>query len=179
MSTAKLKSSALKPSKAAAARTTTNAKAPKATVAFRATSGSSGAALETLRVRGKGAGKTVSKSTGSVSHKAPFSDRLLRALGPLFEVNITDARTQMPKMIRSSVGGKVFLIGNAKSTDSPPAVLIGMAELERVVQEAAKPAPGRTLGDVLASLPFSGMELRPLRSEPLPGDSLPMAHLPR
>ena len=96
----------------------------------------------------------------------------------MVEVNITDARTQMPKMIRSSVGGKVYLNGNAKSGNAPPAVLIGMAELERVVQEAAKPAPNRTLGEVLASLPFSGMELRPLRAKPLPNDGLPMARLP-
>ena len=123
--------------------------------------------------------KTTHKMATTAFSKALFSDRLLSALGPLFEVNITDARTQMPKMIRSSVGGKVYLIGNPKSADSPPAVLIGMAELERVVQEVAKLAPSRTMGEVLASLPFSGMELRPLRAQPLPNDGLPMAHLPR
>ena len=170
MSTAKPKSLTRKPAKAAAARATTKAKT---------TTGASGVLLGAVLLRSKVSRKTTHKIAANASCKDRLSDRLLSALGPLIEVNITDARTQMPKIIRSCVGGKVYLIGNAKSADSPRAVLIGMAELERVVKEAAKPVPSRTFGELRASLPFSGMELRPLRAEPLPNDGLPMVHLPR
>lgn len=37
---------------------------------------------------------------------------------------------------------------------------------------------GRTMGEVRASLPFSDVNLKPLRAEPLPGDGLPTVHLP-
>ena len=170
MSTAKLKSPTLKPAKAAAARTATTART--ATVAPGALSG---AAL----LGGKASRKTTRKAATNTFGKPRLSDRLLNALGPLFEVNITDGRTQMPKMIRSCVGGKVYLIGNANGADSPPAVLIGIAELERVVKEVAKPVPSRTFGELRASLPFSGMKLRPLLAEPLANDGLPVAVLPR
>ena len=128
---------------------------------------------------GKASRKTTRKAATNTFGKPRLSDRLLNALGPLFEVNITDGRTQMPKMIRSCVGGKVYLIGNANGADSPPAVLIGIAELERVVKEVAKPVPSRTFGELRASLPFSGMKLRPLLAEPLVNDGLPVAVLPR
>jgi len=61
---------------------------------------------------GKVSRKTTQKIATDAFYKARLSDRLLSALGPLFEVNITDARTQLPKMIRSSVGRKVYLIGH-------------------------------------------------------------------
>lgn len=164
MNTAKLKPSAPKPIKAAATRVS---RAPKASAALGPAKPPSGT-LPGVVLLG-----------GNALHKARLSDRLLNALGPMFEVNITNARTQMPKMIKSSVGGKVFVIGNAKSADSPPAVLIGMAELERVVQEAAKPAPSRTLGEILDSLPYSGMDLRSPRVEALPGGGLPTVRIPK
>ena len=130
-------------------------------------------------VRATTTAKTTQEMAANAFCKDRLSDRLLGALGPLVEVNITDARTKIPKMMRSCVGGKVYLIGNAKSADSPRAVLIGLVELERVVKEAAKPVSSRTFGELRASLPFSGMELRPLLAEPLPNDGLPMVHLPR
>lgn len=175
MSNAKLKSPTAKPAKAAAAAgRTTTARAP---------SPSSRTAPAGILLQDKSTRKSPPKRPHPVAapafHRVRISERLLSALGPMSEVNITDARAQMPKLIRSSVSGRVYLIGNAKSADSPPAVLIGMAELERVVREAAQPAPGRTLGEVLASLPFSGMKLKPLRAQPLPDDGLPVAHLPR
>ena len=169
MSAAKLKSPALKPAKAVAAR------APTAGTANVASGVLPAAAL----LGGKAPRKTTRRTIANAFGKPRLSDRLLSALGPLSEVNITDARAQMPKMIRSSVGGKVFLIGNAKNADSPPAVLIGMAELERVVKEVAKPVSGRTFGELRASLPFSGMKLLPLLAEPLPNDDLPVVFLPR
>ena len=170
MRAAKLKSPTRKPAKAAAARASTTAKTNTG-----ASGVSSGAALLGGKVPRKTTGKLVNNTFGTPR----LSDRLLSALGPLFEVNITDARTQMPKMIRYSACGQVFLIGNAKSANSPPAVLIGMAELERVVKEVAKPVSSRTFGELRASLPFSGIKLRPLLAEPLPNDDLPVAFLPR
>lgn len=71
------------------------------------------------------------------------------------------------------------MILNAGSADLPPAVIIAMAELEPVVQEAAEPTPSRTLGEVLDSLPFSDMDLQSPRVESLPGDGLPTACIPR
>jgi hypothetical protein len=164
MSTDKLKPNTLKPAKASATKKSTE------TTAVSPGTGVQGDKMSR---------KTTHKLATVILTKPAISKRLLSALGPLLEVNITDARSQIPKMIRSSVGGKVYLIGNAKSADSPTAVLIGMAELERVVQEVARTSPSRTLGEVLATLPFSGMKLQPLRAKPLPNDGLPMAHLSR
>lgn len=125
-----------------------------------------------------------SKATGHLAVKQwhvsalrnkAVSERLRHALGELVIVNIADARTQMPKMIRSSAMGHTFLIGNARTADAPAAVLIGLEELDRVV---AEPIATRTLGDVLATLPFSGMELSPPKAGALPGAGLPTALIP-
>jgi len=94
------------------------------------------------------------------------------------EINISDARAQMPKMVRDSAGGHTYVIGSARSSDAPAAVLIGISELARVVEEAARPVAGRTLAEVLDSLPFSGMALCPLQADALPGVGLPAAQLP-
>ena len=67
-----------------------------------------------------------------------MSDCLLDSLGPIFEISIAYARIEMPKLIRSS---EVFVSANAKRADGPPAVLIGMTQLERVVQEANETTP--------------------------------------
>ena len=103
MSTANLKSHTVKPVKNAAARTRTTAR-----TACEASGVLPGADL----LPGKVSRKTTQKIATDAFYKARLSDRLLSALGPLFEVNITDARTQLPKMIRSSVGRKVYLIGH-------------------------------------------------------------------
>lgn len=125
-----------------------------------------------------------SKATGHFAVKQRYaaalrnkavSERLRQALGDLVIVNIADARTQMPKMIRSSAMGHTFLIGNARTADAPAAVLIGLEELDRVVAEPIAP---RTLGEVLATLPFSGMELSPPKAGSLPGAGLPTALIP-
>lgn len=124
-------------------------------------------------------GVEVKNNAFSVFEGIQLSPRLQKAIGPMMVINITNARAQIPKMVRSSADGKVFVIGSAKSPDTPSAVLIGMAEFERVVKEATKPVPSRTFGELRASLPFSGMKLRPLLAEPLPNDGLPVAFLPR
>jgi len=111
----------------------------------------------------------------SVLRNKAVSERLRHALGDLVMVNIAEARTQMPKMIRSSAMGHTFLIGNARAADAPAAVLIGLEELDRVV---AEPVAARTLGDVLATLPFSGMDLSPPQAGALPGAGLPTALIP-
>ncbi len=108
--------------------------------------------------------------------KVPLPDRLLKALWPFVTVSIADARTLMPKMVRSSAVGHTYLISNARTADAPSAVLIGLEELNRVV---AEPVNTRTLGEVLASLPFSGMELKPLTAGILPGSGLPAVLLPK
>lgn len=111
----------------------------------------------------------------SVLRDKSLSERLRHALGDLVMVNIADARTQIPKMIRSSAMGHTFLISNARAADAPAAVLIGLEELDRVV---AEPVAARTLGDVLATLPFSGMDLSPPQAGALPGAGLPRALIP-
>lgn len=84
-------------------------------------------------------------------------------VGPMVEVDIADARTHLPRMIRSSADRQGISIGNTKSAASPRAILIGMRVLEPVIQEAARPPASPTAGEILESLPFSEMELRPLR----------------
>ena len=94
-------------------------------------------------------------------------------------MNISDARARLPKMIRESVMGRTYLIGSARNADAPSAVLIGVSKLDEVVQEVAQSGSSRTLGDILDSLPFSGMELRSPLVEPLPGAGLPTLRLPK
>ena len=118
-----------------------------------------------------------SKDAAGASRRGPtpLPERLMSALGSVVTVSIADARTQMPKMVRSSATGHTYLICNARTTDAPSAVLIGLDELNRVVAEPTNP---RTLGEVLATLPFSGMALAPLTAGALPGSGLPTALLP-
>lgn len=120
------------------------------------------------------AAKSKQVPVGFLPHKA-LSVRLRDALGNLITVNVAEARTQMPKMIRSSAEGHTFLIANARAADAPAAVLIGLEELDRMV---AEPVAARTLGDVLATLPFSGMDLSPPEAGALPGTGLPAALIP-
>ena len=112
----------------------------------------------------------------AVRSDGALPERLMNALGPFVTVSIADARTQMPKMVRSSASGHIFLIRNARLSDAPAAVLIGLEELNRVV---AEPIKGRTLSDVVAALPFSGMSFKPLTAGTLPGPGLPTALLPK
>jgi hypothetical protein len=76
-------------------------------------------------------------------------------------------------MLRSCKEGQVFLIRNGSRSDARSAVLISVAALERAIREASKPVPGPTMGEIRASLPFAGMELKPLEAAPLPYDGLP------
>lgn len=121
-------------------------------------------------------GGLIKGGRGGVRRTVPLPERLLNALGPFVTVSIADARTQMPKMVRSSATGHTYLISNARTADAPSAVLIGLEELNRVVAETINT---RTLGEVLATLPFSGMELKPLTAGTLPGSGLPTALLPK
>jgi hypothetical protein len=109
---------------------------------------------------------------GSALRDVAVSEKLRLALGELVTVSIADARTMMPKMVRSSATGHVYLIGNARTADAPAAILIGVEELGRVV---AEPVATRTLGELLATLPFSGMALSPPKAPALPGPGLPTA----
>ena len=108
-----------------------------------------------------------------------FSERLSTALGDPFEVNITEARTHLAKMIRCCAEGQVFLIKNGKQADAHSAVLISVAALELAIREASQPALSGTMGEILASLPFAAMELEPLRAAPILEDGLPQVLLPR
>ena len=108
-----------------------------------------------------------------------FSERLSIALGAPREVGITEARTQLPKMIRLCGEGQVFVIGNGNRADAPSAVLISVAALERAIREASKLVSSVTMGEIRASLPFSAMALEPLQAEPLPYDGLPEAEMPK
>jgi hypothetical protein len=112
--------------------------------------------------------------------RGDIRDRLREALGAAVEVNITEARAQMPQMVKYSTAGRgTYLIGSARNRETRPAVLIGMDELERVVQVAANPPPSRTLGDILDTLPFPGMDLPRLKLKALPGGGLPNLRLPK
>lgn len=118
------------------------------------------------------------RSARSAPLSVALTERMRHALGPVVSINISDARAQMPQMVRASAGGHTYVIGSARSADAPAAVLIGLAELARVVEEAARPLPERTLAELLDSLPFSGMVLQPLQADTLPGTGLPAAQLP-
>ena len=52
---------------------------------------------------------------------------------------------------------------------------IGPEKSNPVVDESIH---ARTLGEVVATLPFAGVELKPLTASPLPGPGLPEACLP-
>ena len=56
----------------------------------------------------------------------------------------------------------------------PPA-RIGPEKSNPVLDESIRT---RTLGEVVAALPFSGVKLKPLTVSPLPGPGLPEACLP-
>jgi hypothetical protein len=118
----------------------------------------------------------VKRGRVAARREVALPERLRHALGELVTVSIADARTRMPKMIRSSATGHTFLISNARVSDAPSAVLIGLDELNRVL---AEPVGTRTLGEVLATLPFSGMELTPPTAATPPGAGLPTARLPK
>ena len=112
-----------------------------------------------------------------------FSSRMLGLItdvvgGPVVELNVSNARAQMPKIIKASTDGKsAFLIGSAHNRETQRAVLIGEKTLELMVHEASKPVKTRTLGEILDSLPFSGMEIPRLRATPLHSDDLPVARI--
>lgn len=122
----------------------------------------------------------VNITMNAVKMHGHIRERLRKALGAVVEVNITDARAKMPQMVKYSTAGRgTYLIGSARNRETRPAVLIGMDELERVVQEAASPVANRTLGDILDTLPFPGMDLPRLKIKALPGDGLPTLRLPK
>lgn len=155
MSTAKPRAAARKVAKAAAAagKSPARVSSPKAAVPV------------ALGKRGR----------GSALRDLAVSEKLRLALGELVTVSIADARTMMPKMVRSSATGHTYLIGNARAADAPAAILIGVEELGRVV---AEPAATRTLGEVLATLPFSGVPLPAPAAPVLPGAGLPAVLMP-
>ena len=129
MTTASLKSANPKPAKRASKRTQTTVSA----------TGSSEVVPRSRPIRSKVSHKLTHEASTDALLKIGFSERLLNVLGPMFEVNVADARRHLPRMIRSCADGQGFVIGNAKSAASPRAILIGTAVLERLIQEAASP----------------------------------------
>lgn len=65
---------------------------------------------------------------------------------------------------------------NASRALNQPPARIGSEKSDPVVAESIH---SRTLGEVVAALPFSGVKLKPLTVSPLPGPGLPEAYLPR
>ena len=116
---------------------------------------------------------------GGVS-PARHEGHLLQMLGQILEVDIADVSARLPEMIQSAAAGRTHLIRSGTGVDAPLAVLIGVSEFRRVLREPTEPAPsGRTMGKLLASLPYWGMNLPALRAEPLEHDGLPQARLPK
>ncbi len=61
------------------------------------------------------------------------------------------------------------------AVNHPPAHI----DLDRSNPAVAESIHSRTLGEVVAALPFSGVKLKPLTASPLPGPGLPAACLPK
>ena len=65
-----------------------------------------------------------------------------------------------------------------KSAEALPSVRIDVPIDDHVVREQAEVKP-LTMGEILASLPFSGTVIQPLCADPLPFDDLPQVVFPK
>ncbi len=91
---------------------------------------------------------------------------------------VSAARSDIPALMRKSAEtGRGFIIQNAKTSAGPSALLVDVGVLREHVSKAR---PSRTLGDIIASLPFRKLGKSPvLELDPLPADTLPELELPQ
>jgi hypothetical protein len=93
-------------------------------------------------------------------------------------VPVGAARNEIPSLMRRSAEtGRGFLIRNAKTQAGPSALLVDVAVFR---EQVAKARPSRTLGEIIAALPFRKLGRSPvLELDALPDDGLPELQLPQ
>lgn len=98
-------------------------------------------------------------------------------LGPVTfdarRVSVASARSDMPRLVRATSDGDVFLIYNAKNDDAPTAILVSPDVLR---QQITSPRLRRNLRDLVDALPFKRRGAPRLRAD-LPDDEAPPLRL--
>ena len=81
-------------------------------------------------------------------------------------LGVAAGRIALPKMIQASMGLEdAFLVRNVKNPNAPEVLVINPAALDKELRQVR---PGRTLGEVVDSLPFGRRGVPRLRLRPLP-----------